>query len=102
MVALVENLTLVIFHPLSNVVVRNSFVLVLEGMLTCVRIPSWCNVYDGNVVVSVRNITHISFYSPCNVVVRNVIDFLLVQNLTCIRFHSLHNVVVSVIISSLS
>ena len=50
MVVPVEKLTCVRFHSPSNVV-RNSLVLVLEGKLTCVRILSWFNVFDGNVVV---------------------------------------------------
>ena len=37
----VNKITRVRFHSPSNVVVRNSFVLVLKGNLTCVRIPSW-------------------------------------------------------------
>ena len=52
-----------IFHSLCNVVVRIVVMLMLEGMLTCVRFSSWCNVLDDNVVVLVRNLTNIIFHS---------------------------------------
>ena len=68
--------------------------LVLEGKLTCVRIPSWCNVLDGDVVVPLRKKTCASFHSPCNVVVRNSLVLVLEIILTCISFPSLCNVVV--------
>ena len=82
------------FHSPSDLVVRNSIMLVLEGKLTCVRIHSWRNVFDGNVVVPVGRKTHVSFHSPCNVVVINAHVFVLVGNLTWVSFHSLNNVVV--------
>ena len=44
----------------------------LEGKLTQVRFPSWCNVFDDNVAMldgklHYQKPTHINFYAPCNV-----------------------------------
>ena len=51
-------LTRVSFPSPCNVVA-----LVLEGKVTCVRLPSWWNVFDGNVVVPVGKITRVRFHS---------------------------------------
>ena len=60
----------------------------LEGNLTCVRFPSWSNVFDGNVFVPIGNLTHVSFHSPCNVVVRNALVLVQEGKLTCVSFPS--------------
>ena len=54
-----------------------TFVLVLEGKLTCVRFPSWCNVFYGNVVISIKKLTCVRFNSPHDVVVINSLVFVL-------------------------
>ena len=46
-------ITRISFHSPHDGVVINALVLVLEGNLIYVIIPSWCNVFDGNVVVPV-------------------------------------------------
>ena len=56
-------LTCVSFLSLSNVVVTNALMLVLERNITCVIFSTWCNEFDGNVVVPVGNITHVSLHS---------------------------------------
>ena len=68
---MVGKITRARFNSPSNVVVRNVHVLVLDEKLTSVRIPSWCNAFDGNVVILVGNLTHVRFNSPCNVLIRN-------------------------------
>ena len=63
MIVLKENLTRVIFPSLYNIVVRYYLVIVLEGNLKCVGFTSWCNVFDGNVVVPKGKLTCVRFHS---------------------------------------
>ena len=80
-----RNLTSVSFVLLCNVVVRNVFMIVLEGSLTWVRFPSWWSVFYGNVVVPVGNLTLINFDSTFNVVDSNILVILLEGKRRCIK-----------------
>jgi hypothetical protein len=52
---------------------------VLKGMITCIRFPSWCNVFDGNVLVLKGN-------PLCDVVVSNALVLVLKGKLASVDF----------------
>ena len=62
MVVLERKLTHVSFALLCNVVVRNAIVHVPEGKVVCFRFPSWCDVFDVNVVVPIGKLRRIRFH----------------------------------------
>ena len=68
----------------------------IEGNLTCVRVPSPWNVLTSNVLVLVlkRNIANTRFLLACNVVVGSMLVFVLHVKLTLVIFLPPCNVVI--------
>jgi len=66
------------------------WLFMIEGNLTCVRVPSPWNVLTINVLVLVlkRNIARARFLLACNVVVGSMLVFVLHVKLTLVKFIS--------------
>jgi hypothetical protein len=64
-----------------------SLALTIEGKLSCVRFPSWCNVAFGNafVLVPQGKLKGVSFRSWCSVFLGNGFEVVKEGNLACVR-----------------